>query len=228
MNLIGLDVSLNSTAIAITVGKEIILFNYTTSKPNNKWIKRVSNKINFRFLEFKKDSNYSKGEIVKLLHYDNVTDQIVEDILSVINEKEETKINIEGYSYMSNTNSLIDIVTFTTLLRNKLYKKVSTDINIITPKSVKTQTSVKVYGYQPPPLSKKTGKPLKDPKITMNHDGVKGGDFKKKEMLAAMIDGRVYSPIFDFINENKDELLSFKDMPKPFDDIIDAIHIMRL
>lgn len=227
MNIIGLDISINSTALTIVANGNMNLFNYTTAKADNKWVKAVGKDVTFRYIEYKKGNSYTDSEIDKLACYDSITDLIISDILSTINSNQETKINIEGYSYASNTNSVIDIVGFSTLLRIKLYNQVSKNINIFSPKTVKLQTSISVYGYQPAPVGK-NGQLLKDPMVTCNYDGIAGGKFDKPEMLKAMVDGSIKSPIFDFICEHKDEILSLKKIPKPFDDIIDSIHIANL
>lgn len=227
MNIIGLDLSINSTAMAIETAEGIKLFNYTVTKKDNKWIKEVSDVVNFRFIEYKKIKDYSESEIYHLQKFDEVTNLVIRDILDTIDISKPTKVNIEGYSYASNTNSVIDVVGFSTLLRIKLYNQITKEINIYSPKSVKTMVSVKTYGYKAAPIGKK-GQQLKDPMITCNLEGVSGGNFDKPEMLKAMLDGNLVTPIFNYIQENKNIILSAKKIPKPFDDIIDSIHILKL
>lgn len=227
MNIIGLDLSINSTAMAIETAEGIKLFNYTVTKKDNKWIKEVSDVVNFRFIEYKKIKDYSESEIYHLQKFDEVTNLVIRDIFDTIDISKPTKVNIEGYSYASNTNSVIDVVGFSTLLRIKLYNQITKEINIYSPKSVKTMVSVKTYGYKAAPIGKK-GQQLKDPMITCNLEGVSGGNFDKPEMLKAMLDGNLVTPIFNYIQENKNIILSAKKIPKPFDDIIDSIHILKL
>jgi len=230
MNKIGLDISLSSTAMSLNSNGEIKLFNYTTSKPNNKWVKEINNFVNFRFLNFRDDvDNYSKREINKLLDFEDFSDIILNDILENIDTKQATIINIEGYSFNNkNTNSLIDIVGFSTLIRRKILVRIpNPNIEIISPNTVKLQTCINTYGYLPAPIGKK-GQPLKDPQISMSPNGVKGGDFEKSDMLIAMIDANIQSPIYDYVNLNKSILLGSKKIPKPFDDLIDSILIMSL
>ena len=227
MNIIGLDLSINSTAMAIETAEGIKLFNYTVTKKDNKWIKEVSDVVNFRFIEYKKIKDYSESEIYHLQKFDEVTNLVIRDILDTIDISKPTKVNIEGYSYASNTNSVIDVVGFSTLLRIKLYNQITKEINIYSPKSVKIMVSVKTYGYKAAPIGKK-GQQLKDPMITCNLEGVSGGNFDKPEMLKAMLDGNLVTPIFNYIQENKNIILSAKKIPKPFDDIIDSIHILKL
>lgn len=225
---VGLDLSLNSSAMTIKTKDNIKLFNYTATKEEYKWIKYVKDYINFRFIEYENFEDYSTLEIYKLKKYNEVTDLIIKDMLENLNLNEEIQVNIEGYSFSSNAgNSILDIVAYSTMLRLKIYEKITKNINIFSPKTVKVQTCLKIYGYLPPPIGKK-GQPLKDPKITCNKEGVKGGDWDKQEMYKAIIDGNIKNPLYAYLVENKDVLLEMKKIPKPFDDVIDSIHIMNL
>jgi len=46
--------------------------------------------------------------------------------------------------------------------------------------------------------------------------------------LKALVDFNVDCKLTQFLKENKDELLSYKNIPKPFDDIIDSLFIMMI
>ena len=48
---------------------------------------------------------------------------IIDDILQNINPNEESKIGIEGYNFGATVGDLIDLVTFSTLLRKKLFER---------------------------------------------------------------------------------------------------------
>jgi hypothetical protein len=225
---IGLDLSLNSSAMTIKNKNGIKLFNYTATKEGYKWFKDVKDYITFRFIEYENFDDYSENEIYKIKKYNEITDLIINDMLDNIDLNEKIQVNIEGYSFSSNAgNSILDIVSYSTMLRLKIYEKISKNINIFSPKTVKVQTCLKIYGYLPPPIGKK-GQVLKDPKITCNKDGVKGGDWDKQEMYKAIIDGNIQNPLYNYLLENKEVLLEMKKIPKPFDDIIDSIHIMNL
>ena len=50
-----------------------------------------------------------------------------------------------------------------------------------------------------------------------------GGNFDKKEMCLALIESNYKSNYVDFLIENKDEIFKTKTIPKPFDDVTDAI-----
>jgi hypothetical protein len=230
MNKIGLDISLSSTAMSLKSDEKIELFNYTTTKPNNKWVKEIEKIVNFRFLICREDvEKYSEREINKLKDFEESSDLILDDILNNIDPYQDTIVNIEGYSFNNkNTNSLIDIVGFSTLIRQKILVRIpKVHIEIISPNTVKLQTCINTYGYLPAPIGKK-GQTLKDPMISMSPNGAKGGDFEKSDMLIAMLDANIQSPILYYVNLNKSILLGSKKIPKPFDDLIDSIHIMNL
>ena len=70
---------------------------------------------------------------------------IINTILSNINDTEDTYIAIEGYSYSSNAGPLIDLVTFSTLLRDNLLKYVTTNITIVSPGELKKGCAMIVY-----------------------------------------------------------------------------------
>ena len=120
---------------------------------------------------------------MKLREYDHVTDLIHNKILGNINKKEKTIVAIEGYNYgLRNTNSIIDIVTFSTLLRLKILTIPKLDkLIIISPMTIKSMTAELVYGYVLSPKAK-------NKKINKNNEGVAGGDFNKKDMMKALID----------------------------------------
>jgi hypothetical protein len=230
MNKIGLDISPTSTAMTIQSKNITKIFSYSTTSPENKWVKEIDKIIIFRHLNYHEEvDTYSEREINKLRDFDDISDLILNDILQIIDPNQDTIANIEGYSFNNkNTNSLIDIVGFSTLIRQKILAYVpNSSLNIFSPNTVKLQTCIRTYGYLPAPIGKK-GQTLKDPKISMSPYGVKGGDFEKSDMLKAMLDADLQSPIFDYVKLNKEILLGMKKIPKPFDDVIDSIHIMNL
>ena len=49
MNIVGIDISKNSTGISIMRNEEIILFNFTTTKKSYVWIKKVLDNIDFSY-----------------------------------------------------------------------------------------------------------------------------------------------------------------------------------
>ena len=147
MNFIGIDPSLISTAVVIN--GEII--NYckeskaTNKKGLSKWFKSADPFCSYSFIEYRDFENYSEGEITKLKDYDKITDQIIDDILANINPNLKTKIGSEGFNFGAKAGDLLDLVIFSTLLRKKLYDKVSEDITILSPSTLKLEACKLTY-----------------------------------------------------------------------------------
>jgi len=208
MVIIGIDPSLNSTAITIYKNSEYKIFNYTNNKPTYKWIKEIDKLVNFTFHKFIDSKDYSESEIDKLKMYDIITSSIVTDIKLFADNN--TSIYIEGYSYSSQQGKLIDLVTFSTLLRLKLLDIKNIKINVVPPSSLKKYISDVVYE--------------KDKKgISRNEDGKAGGSFDKKDMMIALLKLDLNIDYFYYLEENKNVLLKKKNISKPFDDLNDSI-----
>lgn len=218
MNLIGIDPSLISTAVCVN-GK---LFNYCREKDALgkkgmfKWYKLAEELVNYRFIEYRKYEDYMNGEIIKLMDYDKITQQIVDDIKENINVDEKSLVSVEGFSYGSGVGDLIDLVTFSTLLRKKLFDQVTEDILIVSPSTLKLESCKLTY----PPVD--VGK--RKPKLKwMNNDGIAGGHFTKTEMFLAIVEN-------DNLNDDwskhcksvKGDILEGKKIPKPYEDVSDA------
>ena len=92
MNYIGIDISKISTGMVIeTNGKEYI-FSYNTNKPTYKWNKAINDICKIRTYEYDNTiEEYTKKEIDKLTQFINISNDIVEDALSVIDKKEDRK-----------------------------------------------------------------------------------------------------------------------------------------
>lgn len=226
MNYIGLDTSLSSTGMYILTEDKEYYFNYKNNNKLSKWHKLL-NFITYRDYKNVKTDNYSQTEILKLLSYNNITNIIVEDILSVLNEDEikNTIVITEGYSYSSsNTSSLIDLIGYATLLRIKLLKLPINNFIIKAPSTLKIDTCKYTY----PAIEKKIGG--KNPRteyIYKSDERIAGGRFTKREMLKALHDNKLidikFKRILDF---NVLDLLKMKNIPKPIDDMVDAIHLV--
>jgi hypothetical protein len=228
-NYIGIDISKISSGISVESCKGHFLFNYTTHNLNYKWIKRTSDLIKFRHFDYNEVDDYSENEIVRLKIFTKISNQIIKDILNHIDINEKTIIGIEGYSYGKSSGPLIDLIGISTGIRMKILENIPNIevIKIIAPKKVKTLISELVYGLQKPKLGKK-GQPLKEYIPPINKEGIKGGDFEKKDIFKAMLDGNINSPILNYCIENKDEILKTKKLSKPWDDIIDSLFIKEI
>jgi len=207
MIIIGIDPSLNSTAITIFKNNEFTLYNYTNKKSNYKWIKEIDNMVNFNFHQFEDCDDFSESETEKIKIYDLVTDKIIQDIEKMIDQ--ETKVFIEGYSYSSAQGRLIDLVVFGTLIRHKLLKNPNVKLHIIPPSTLKKTISEYVYEVD------KKG-------IARNEKGKAGGVFDKKDMMECLMKLDLNNNYLDYIKNNSEILLKPKNIPKPFDDINDS------
>lgn len=208
MIIIGIDPSLNSTAISIYKDNKYTVYNYTNKNPKYKWIKEVTNYVDFKFHEYNDDSeNFSESETEKIKIYDIVTDKIFNDIKKISDQ--QTEVFIEGYSYSSAQGRLIDLVTFSTLLRIKLVNY-GININVIPPSTLKKTIAEQVYEID------KKG-------ISRDENGKAGGSFDKKDMMKCLIKLNINCEYTNYLQINKDILLNPKSLSKPFDDINDAL-----
>jgi len=208
MYIVGIDPSLSSTAISIYKDGEYKIFNYNNKKSNYIWFKSTSNLIDYSHHEYVIGKDFSASEVEKIKIYDEVTDNIVNNIKYEIGQ-EHTMIYMEGYSY-SSKGKIIDLVAFSTLIRYKLSKLPKTDLHIVPPSSLKKYVGEMVYE--------------KDKKgVYRNDEGKAAGVFDKKDMMVGLLNLDIDSPYMDYLNKNRDDLLNPKSIPKPFDDVNDAL-----
>jgi len=222
MNYVGIDISIDSTGMSILRNEELIIFNFTTLKRSVGWIKKTMNYFDYEFINYtyKDIDNYTESEIMKLREFDYVTNLIFQKIIGNIDINEETLIAIEGYNYGLKGNSIIDIVTFSTLLRLKLLNVPKLKKLIVaSPMTIKSFAAEISYGY----ITDKKGRKI----INRNHNGVAGGKFDKKDMMEALISMNGVDKLSIILNIYKDDLLKLKNVPKPFDDILDSWWILK-
>ena len=218
-NYIGIDPSLISTALVINDN----IFNFcressaTTKKGLAKWFKMAEQHVKYEYISYREYEDYSTGEIIKLKDYDKVTSAIIDNILANIDPSKKTRVAIEGYSYGSgDQNSIIDLVTFSTLLRKKLFDHVTQDITIISPTSLKLKSCQLTY------IPIDVGK--KKPKFEYkNNEGISGGKFLKSDMFKSLIENTFINSTFaEHCSSIKEEILTMKTIPKPYEDVVDA------
>ncbi len=232
MNIVAIDPSLISTALVVSSGDTFKIYNYCREskvfgkKGITKWFKSAEQYVTYKFIEYREFEDYSEGELVKLKDYDLITDEIIKDILNNIDPLQETKIGIEGYNFGAQVGDLIDLVTFSTLLRKKLFDKVSEDIWVMSPSTLKLETCK--FSYEP--IRKETG--IKKKKIVeeyRNKLGIPGGKFQKPDMFRAIVENE---NINDFWSKHcksvKEEVLSVSTTPKPYEDVDDAYLIYQI
>ena len=190
-NIVAIDPSLISTAVVVSSGDTFKIYNYCRESAAygktglKKWYKMAEEHVTYKFISYREYKDYSEGELIKLKDYDTVTDSIISDILSNIDPKKPTKVGIEGFSFGSVSGDLIDLVTFSTLLRKKLFDIVSQDIFVMSPSTLKLESCKLTY----PPIIKESGKK----KITYkeeyrNNMGIPGGSFTKREIFYSIIE----------------------------------------
>jgi hypothetical protein len=224
MNVIGIDPSLISTGLVIN-GK---VFNYCRESDAmnksgySKWFKLAEEKATFKFINYRSYKTYSEGELIKINDYDKITDMIISDILVNIEVGEKTYIGIEGYNFGASVGDLVDLVTFSTILRKKLWDQVSQNIIVFSPKTLKQESCKLTY----PPIN--IGK--KKPKLQFrNREGIAGGHFTKREMFLSIVENE--DLVDDWGKHCKSvaaDILENKTVKKPYEDINDAYLIYHI
>lgn len=230
-NIIGIDPSKVSSAIYVKSNKGEFIFSYTNRDRNYKWIKKTNDYVYYRFFEIEKGKDYADQELKNLISFSYVSTIMIRDVLSSIDKDENTYLRMEGYNYNTyKPGDIIDLVAIGQSIRIKMVENLPNvkEFNIIAPKKLKTSSCEYAYGPPQQMKSEKTGKLLKKWIPSKNKEGIKGGDFTKKEMFKAMIEGEVESPIYNFYKENFDELINLKNIIKPFEDINDAIWLGKI
>lgn len=229
MNIITIDPSLISTSITING----IIYNFVekkrvfNKKGMSKWFDLCKNNIEYIYInEYVKDyKNYQNSELHKLKDYNKVTDIIINTILDKIDVNQETVVAIESYSYGSSNGDIIDLVTFSTLLRTKIYFNITQDLRIIPPKSLKLLSAQLTYE---PEI---TGVKVKKYKYK-NNEGVSGGNFTKKEIYRSLIENADQDicdmEYISFLKKYRNDLIDLKNIPKPLDDSNDAFMLYCL
>jgi len=231
-NIVAIDPSLISTALVVSSGESFKIYNYCRESAAygktglKKWYKMAEEHVTYKFISYREYKDYSEGELIKLKDYDTVTDDIINDILSNIDPKKSTKVGIEGFSFGSVSGDLIDLVTFSTLLRKKLFDIVSQDIFVMSPSTLKLESCKLTY----PPIIKESGKK----KITYkeeyrNNMGIPGGSFTKREIFYSIIENDNLDDYWaKHCKSVKDDVLSVGSINKPYEDSDDAYLIYQV
>ena len=231
MNIVSIDQSLISTALVISNGDKFKIFNYCRESKvygktgMTKWFKLAEEHITYRFIEYREFKNYSEGELIKLKDYDNITDMIMKDIFENIDPSKPTKVGVEGYSFSSKNGDIIDLVTFSTLLRKKLWDQLTHDITVLSPSTLKLEACKLTYN---PIIKEIGGKKKRVELVWRNNIGISGGKFDKIHILMSIIENKKF---IDYWSNHcklvKDDLLSVKTIPKPYEDVNDSMIIFK-
>jgi hypothetical protein len=198
--IIGIDFSINSTAITVRNDKGIFMMsfvpNFESGKSAWKAHEAISSLVSIH--SYKKDGT-SKDSVedqrIKLRNAHRLSDLIIETI-GEKNLKKADRINIEGFSYASKGNSFIDLITYNTFLKTKLFQIVGDRIYVIPPKTLK-----KRY----------TG----------------NGNATKCDMLRTYLQkesNELTSKIIQLVEVKEEEF----NIPKPLDDLIDSIALSEV
>lgn len=227
-NIVGIDPSTTSTGLCIN-GKMYSIFRETSNSVTKKgkytkWYKIVNEQIDvFPIPNRIKKSIYSEEELSKLKMYELFSQKVVGIINSIITsdkERKNTTVVIEGYSYSSDSGHLIDLVTFSTLIRYKLFNH-GYNIIVVSPSSLKLWTAQFSYNPIKEPLNKSETRfktIWRSP-----HSGNAGGKFTKTDMFNAIIDNDKLSDDWKkFLQSHYDEISSMNKIPNPIEDLNDA------
>lgn len=223
VNIIAIDPSLISTGLMVNNK----LFNYCRESDSynksglKKWYKISEELVTYRMIEYRSFKDYSEGELIKLKDYDSITDMIIDDILDNINPNVESYVGIEGFSFGSTAGDLIDLVAFSTLLRKKIFDKVTENITVLAPSTLKQETCKMVY--------KPIDVGVKKPKLEYrNNEGISGGKFTKREMYQSIIESEIWNDEWaKHLNIIKDDVFEGKTIKKPHEDLNDAYLIYK-
>jgi hypothetical protein len=139
--IIGIDFSINSTAITIRNDKGIVMMSFVPNYEPGKsaWKAHEALQQVLQISSYKKDGSSkdsSEDQQIKIRNANRLSSLIIETI-GTENLKKVERINIEGFSYASKGNAFIDLITYNTFLKCKLYSIVGDRIYVIPPKTLK-------------------------------------------------------------------------------------------
>jgi hypothetical protein len=206
-NIVGIDFSLNSPAFCVYKDNEFFWGSLTRTDRTPESLRKSKDKpysilegdksIDLFFLT-KKDmpEEYSERERVKIDYFQEVVDQFWTKIEDLFDDK-DFYVAIEGLSFSSNGNSLIDISMATALIRKRIVDSIGSD---------------RFYVFPPTAIKKFAGKGnLK--KDEMFHSLVQRGPSV----------GGNFTHFTDILSKHSTSwITNAKQVNKPIDDIVDA------
>jgi hypothetical protein len=223
---IGIDMSMNSTAITLysELYNKCFHLSYLRNKSPKKWMKVLDDVAFFsQFSTGKRLEEYSDWENSKISTASRIADAIYEDV-KLITEGTDVIACMEGYSYSSKGASLIDIVTASTMVREKI-QKISGSIKFVSPSTLKKGACQIAYGH----LSQNAPNAKGKIPVCRNNWGLAGGSFIKRDMIQALLDAPgIDIPLKKVLLENWPILSNLNNIPTPWDDIIDSCWAMLL
>lgn len=206
MNIIGIDFSILYPGICISTDfnrfKWIGFTNTKISKKDSLFIEDVNSSYpNLKLIELgerpKKDAQYHINERQKLTNFIRLTNNIVQEIEKQI-ETTDNIIAIEGISFGSSGNSLVDISQATGILKAKLTRL--------------TDSVDKIFVFSPSELKNAIGCKGNASKI----------DVYKKFKDDPVISNVKQSDLYKLIHDNEDVIFNGKNIKSPYMDMIDS------
>jgi disulfide oxidoreductase YuzD len=138
---IGIDFSINSTAVTINKNNNFTFFsfvpNYKTTLKAFSTHEKISEYVTIvSYSKLSNDKNPIQEQINKLTSAENLSNEIIK--ILKIHIDDEVEFRIEGFSYGSSGNSFIDLIVYNTFLKAKLLKEYGVNsIKVIAPKTNK-------------------------------------------------------------------------------------------
>jgi hypothetical protein len=210
MNLVGIDFSINSPSFCCLKDNKYIWGSLTRSDRTEESLKKNSKKPfsvlgemeNFRFIFLDKKelpSDYSERERIKIEYFLEIVDNLWESIAKEM-ENEPFKVAMEGLSFSSNGNSLVDIAMATALLRERIIKGIGVEnFHVFSP------TSIKKFAVK--------GNAKKDELYTA--------------LVNLKEEGTNMNELTQILEKNQSEWITPKKVVnKPVDDVVDATWIL--
>ena len=197
--IVGIDFSINSTAMAIKEPNgNIELFSFVADYKKGTRKFRVHNELS-TMVDVQGYAKCIGSEDDQTKKLRNA-DTLSELILLKLEGRCPQEIRMEGYSFGSKGNAFIDLITFNTFLKVKLIQKYGHVIKIIPPKSLKKQFCGNGNGT----------------KCDMIRYFLQRPNLSLIDFMNKLVE-------LNFIQENQDF-----PIPKPIDDVIDAIALVSI
>lgn len=206
MNIIGIDFSILYPGICISTDfnsfKWIGFTNTKITKKDSRFIEDVNSSYsNLKIIELGerpgKTKQYHINERLKLSNFIKLTDNIINEIQKITKDTDNI-IAIEGISFGSSGNSLVDISQATGILKSKLTKL--------------TNSVDKIFVFSPSELKNAIGCKGNASKI----------DVYNKFKEDPVIDNAKKSDLYKLIHDNEDVIFNGKNVKSPYMDMIDS------
>jgi len=198
----GVDYSINSPAICIFRDNRYFWLSQPKPEKSKKGfaIQEQVAELDEITLEFQPPvidpESYSKNDVLKISRYNFVAENFLSQLEFALGPDKSRIIDVgfEGYSFGSNSNNLIDIVSATTCFKTKFLS------------SVVNNMSMRVFA----------------PSTIKKHAG--GGRLKKRELFDVFVENRLQDENLEKTDVWKfcQNLQLGQKVPKPLDDLIDA------